>query len=73
MQALSSVEGGYDLVALWVPRNSSASRDQAILVDQATNASLVPLIPEVHDRLGTAAGRIQFGRVSGPSANVQRV
>ncbi len=28
--------------ALWVPRTSSTSRDQAILVDQTTDASLSP-------------------------------
>ena len=27
-------------LSLWVPRTSSTSRDQAILVDQATGASL---------------------------------
>jgi hypothetical protein len=41
------------LGALWVPRTSSTSRDQAILVDQATDASLSPdaILIEI-DRIG---------------------
>jgi hypothetical protein len=40
-------EGGIGLLrgvgtVLWVPRNSSSVRDQAILVDQTTDASLSP-------------------------------
>ncbi len=31
--------GYYRTLSLWVPRTSSTSRDQAILVDQATDAS----------------------------------
>jgi hypothetical protein len=39
--------------ALWVPRTSSTSRDQAIFVDQATDAGLswCAVLPEV-DRFG---------------------
>ena len=29
-------------MTVWVPRNSSSVRDQAILVDQTTDASLSP-------------------------------
>ena len=38
---------------LWVPRSSSTSRDQAVFVDQATDASLSsdPVLPEI-DRFG---------------------
>ena len=36
------IPGGFEVARpdLWVPRTSSTSRDQAILVDQATDASL---------------------------------
>ncbi|HTQ19067.1 hypothetical protein [Mycobacterium sp.] len=38
---------------LWVPRSSSTSRDQAVFVDQATDASLSsdPVLSEI-DRFG---------------------
>jgi len=38
---------------LWVPRSSSTSRDQAVFVDQATDASLSSdaVLPEI-DRFG---------------------
>ena len=40
-------------IALWVPRSSSTSRDQAVFVDQATDASLSsdPVLSEI-DRFG---------------------
>ena len=40
-------------VDLWVPRSSSTSCDQAVFVDQATDASLSPdpVLPEI-DRFG---------------------
>jgi hypothetical protein len=36
----SAFRASLAMLYLWVPRTSSTSRDQAILVDQATDASL---------------------------------
>ena len=44
-----SEEDGYALY-LWVPKSSSTSRDQAIFVDGATDASLSSLGGTAQDR-----------------------